>query len=320
MVIKDSIKKILSLIKKGDIEKSINRLVNICKDTPYKKDVTAISFRYYNLKRKKDRGVFALDSFIVEENKIANDIIELLDDLDAYSESNPRELNYDEIIKIQLVIEGDINDFDENKKLKLQRILAEELDVVEKQIKILHVISGSIRVIIAIPDIKTKLLVNSVRLEDATFSKLFENFTILKVTVLDYLMDDQSNTGLNTAFFELDREEKYTIITLKDENLNQEIAPSMRKIFIQLINEDVDIVIVDLKNVSFISSSGLSAILNGYRLWDENGLFLLTGIRNKKLKELFSLSKVSTFLKIIPKPKTTKGYVDIIGKLYKGEQ
>ncbi len=109
--------------------------------------------------------------------------------------------------------------------------------------------------------------------------------------------------------FSINKEERYTILSLEEDNLNTLIAPSLKSEFVIMRNEGVKNLILDLTAVSFVDSSGLSAILTANRLWNDTGLFILTGIEHESVKKLISISRLNTVLTIIPTVQESIDYV-----------
>ncbi len=109
--------------------------------------------------------------------------------------------------------------------------------------------------------------------------------------------------------FSINKEERYTILSLEEDNLNTLIAPSLKSEFVIMRNEGVKNLILDLSAVSFVDSSGLSAILTANRLWNDTGLFILTGIEHESVKKLISISRLNTVLTIIPTVQESIDYV-----------
>jgi len=97
-----------------------------------------------------------------------------------------------------------------------------------------------------------------------------------------------------------DKQEKYTVFTLMEDNLNSLVAPKVKSEFVILSNEGVKNLILDLSNVKFVDSSGLSAILTANRLWKSLGSFILTGIEHPSVKKLIEISRLDSVLSIIP--------------------
>jgi anti-anti-sigma factor len=109
--------------------------------------------------------------------------------------------------------------------------------------------------------------------------------------------------------FSINKEEKYTVLTLEEETLNTMLAPSLKSEFVILRNEGVRNLILNLSNTSFVDSSGLSAILTANRLWMNDGSFILTGIEHENVKKLIAISRLDTVLTIIPTVQESIDYV-----------
>lgn len=109
--------------------------------------------------------------------------------------------------------------------------------------------------------------------------------------------------------FSVNKEERYTILSLEEDNLNTLIAPSLKSEFVIMRNEGVRNLILDLSAVTFVDSSGLSAILTANRLWNDAGLFILTGIEHESVKKLITISRLNTVLTIIPTVQESIDYV-----------
>lgn len=100
--------------------------------------------------------------------------------------------------------------------------------------------------------------------------------------------------------FSIDKQEKYSLLKLEEENLNSIIAPNLKSEFVILRNEGINNLILDLSTVEFADSSGLSSILTANRLWNEAGSFILTGIEHENLKKLIKITRLDDVLTIIP--------------------
>jgi len=109
--------------------------------------------------------------------------------------------------------------------------------------------------------------------------------------------------------FVIDKQEKYTLLQLEDENLNSILAPDLKSKFVLMRNEGVENLIFDLSAVKFVDSSGLSAILTANRLWKGFGTFILTGINHESVKKLITISRLDTVLTIIPTVAESVDYV-----------
>jgi len=109
--------------------------------------------------------------------------------------------------------------------------------------------------------------------------------------------------------YAVDKQEKFTVFKLEEENLNAVIAPDLKSEFVILKNEGINNLIFDLSEVKFVDSSGLSAILTANRLWKEEGSFLLAGNLSKSVKNLIEISRLDTILTIIPTVEEAIDYV-----------
>lgn len=100
--------------------------------------------------------------------------------------------------------------------------------------------------------------------------------------------------------YQIEKQERYAILTLHEDNLNSGIAPTLKSDFIILHNEGVKNLIFDLSNVKFVDSSGLSAILTAHRLWKQFGSFVVSGKLDPMIVKLIEISRLNTILTIIP--------------------
>ena len=99
------------------------------------------------------------------------------------------------------------------------------------------------------------------------------------------------------------------MLTLDEENLNSTIAPNLKSDFIFFNQEGVRNFILDMTNVKFVDSSGLSAILTGHRLWKDTGSFVLAGELQPMVKKLIEISRLETILTMIPTASEAIDYV-----------
>jgi anti-sigma B factor antagonist len=110
--------------------------------------------------------------------------------------------------------------------------------------------------------------------------------------------------------YRLDKQANHYILTLEEENLNSSLAPALKSDLIIFSQEGIKNLILDLENVKFIDSSGLSAILTGHRLWKDGGSFVITGDLQPMVKKLIEISRLETILNIIPKAEDAVKFVN----------
>ncbi|HHL35473.1 MAG TPA: anti-sigma factor antagonist [Desulfobulbaceae bacterium] len=101
--------------------------------------------------------------------------------------------------------------------------------------------------------------------------------------------------------FSLKTTPHYAVFELQESTLNSVMAPELKSKLVVLSNEGIKRLILDLSNLEYVDSSGLSAILTADRLWGgEKGNFILTGVVHSGVKKLISISRLDKVLNIIP--------------------
>ncbi len=105
------------------------------------------------------------------------------------------------------------------------------------------------------------------------------------------------------------KNEKYTLITLQEDKINPANSSDLKTLFVDLNRNDTINYILDMQEVRYIDSSGLSAILVGNRLCNEkNGTLVLTGV-NENVAKIIRISQLDRVLEILP---TVEEGVDLI--------
>lgn len=103
-----------------------------------------------------------------------------------------------------------------------------------------------------------------------------------------------------TMKFSVDKKEQYTVFKLEDEKLNTLNAPKLKSELVILNAGGAKNIILNLADVTFIDSSGLSAILIGNRLCkNANGTFALVNL-NDYVSKLIKISQLDSILNIFP--------------------
>ena len=100
--------------------------------------------------------------------------------------------------------------------------------------------------------------------------------------------------------YTIDKQEKFTIMKLHEENLNSGIAPNLKSELLTLHAEGHHCMILDLEEVKYTDSSGLSALLVGNRIFQEDdGIFVLTKL-SEHAQKLIKISQLNSVLNILP--------------------
>lgn len=100
--------------------------------------------------------------------------------------------------------------------------------------------------------------------------------------------------------YRIDKQEQYSVLTLEEENLNSNYAPGLKSDLILFNQEGIRNFILDLSQVKYVDSSGLSAILTGHRIWKDAGCFVIAGQLQPMVKKLIEISRLETILTLIP--------------------
>src|SRR3978361_492026 len=102
--------------------------------------------------------------------------------------------------------------------------------------------------------------------------------------------------------FAVDKHEKYILIKLNESKLNSLITPHLKSELILINTEGQRNIILDLSQVKFADSSGLSSLLVGHRLCkNAGGSFILTGL-NDAVARLITISQLDSVLSIVSSP------------------
>ncbi len=107
----------------------------------------------------------------------------------------------------------------------------------------------------------------------------------------------------------IDRQEKYVLLKIQEAKLTSAVAPDLKAEIVVLHHDHYKNMIFDLTDVQYCDSSGLSAILVGFRMCrDNNGTFVLAGVQDH-VKKLISISQLDSMLRQVP---TVSEAVDLI--------
>ena len=100
--------------------------------------------------------------------------------------------------------------------------------------------------------------------------------------------------------YTIDKQEKYSLLRLHEEKLDSSVAPSLKSELITLHAEGIRNIILDLAEVKYTDSSGLSALLVGNRILQEDGgVFVLAALSEHTMK-LIKISQLDSVLNIVP--------------------
>jgi anti-sigma B factor antagonist len=99
--------------------------------------------------------------------------------------------------------------------------------------------------------------------------------------------------------FTVDKHDKYVLIRLNESKLNSLVSPQLKSELILINTEGHRNIILDLSQVKYSDSSGLSSLLIGHRICNKaEGTFILTGI-NENVSRLIAISQLDSILTIV---------------------
>ncbi|OHX66081.1 STAS domain-containing protein [Flammeovirga pacifica] len=100
--------------------------------------------------------------------------------------------------------------------------------------------------------------------------------------------------------FSVNKSEKYTVLVPEEEKLDSLKAPQLKAEIVTMFQSGTENLIIDLSNVKYVDSSGLSSILVANRLATEvNGKLVLAGL-NEHVMKLIKISKLESVLELHP--------------------
>ena len=91
-----------------------------------------------------------------------------------------------------------------------------------------------------------------------------------------------------------------TILTVTEERLDASNSSELRETLLSLLEEGGQRLVVDLSPVSFIDSSGLGALLSGFKTANlRSGTLVLAGLQ-PRVQSMFELTRLHRVFEIFP--------------------
>ena len=100
--------------------------------------------------------------------------------------------------------------------------------------------------------------------------------------------------------YTVDKQEKYTLLQLNESKLDTHLAPQLKSEFVTLHAEGVKNIILDMSEVKYTDSSGLSALLVGNRTFQQNDGFFVLATLSEHVMKLIKISQLDGVLNIHP--------------------
>lgn len=100
--------------------------------------------------------------------------------------------------------------------------------------------------------------------------------------------------------YSVDKQEKYCVVVLHEEKLDTTLAPKLKSELITLHAKGIKNIILDMSEVKYTDSSGLSSLLVGNRIMqEEGGTFILSNL-TEHVTKLIKISQLDNVLNILP--------------------
>lgn len=109
--------------------------------------------------------------------------------------------------------------------------------------------------------------------------------------------------------YSVDKKEDYVFFTLNESRVDTVVAPDLKTELVLLVNAGYKNIVLDMSEVEFVDSSGLSALLVGNRNCENiKGALILTGLQ-KNVQRLIDISKLNDILKVIGTQDEARDYL-----------
>lgn len=95
-------------------------------------------------------------------------------------------------------------------------------------------------------------------------------------------------------------EEKYTILKLLEEKLDSRVSPALKNEMVLTNSKGVNSIIINLEEVKYADSSGLSALLTGSRVCKNSGGTFVVCCVNDFIGNLVKISRLDSVFTVLP--------------------
>ena len=100
--------------------------------------------------------------------------------------------------------------------------------------------------------------------------------------------------------YSIDKNEQYSILKLQEDKLDSPLSPALKSEFVTLNAEGIKNIILDMSEVKYVDSSGLSALLVGNRIYNEDGGIFILASLNDHVMKLIRISQLNNVLNLLP--------------------
>lgn len=99
--------------------------------------------------------------------------------------------------------------------------------------------------------------------------------------------------------YTVDKKEQYVVFTLQEEKLDSSLSPQLKSELLTVHAEGYRNMIMDMGNVKYADSSGLSALLVGNRAFSEDGGIFIISSPQEHVNKLIKISMLDKVLNVV---------------------
>ncbi len=99
--------------------------------------------------------------------------------------------------------------------------------------------------------------------------------------------------------FEVEIKEGIAVVAVTAGRLDASVAPELKKVVSNVIDDGTSRIMLDLQRVQFMDSSGLGAVISSFKLTGQKGEFVICNM-NEAVKEIFELTHMDRLFDIYP--------------------
>jgi|SRR5690554_2186798 anti-sigma B factor antagonist len=99
--------------------------------------------------------------------------------------------------------------------------------------------------------------------------------------------------------YSVDKKEQYVVFTLQEEKLDSSLSPQLKSELLTVHAEGYRNLIMDMSNVKYTDSSGLSALLVGNRTFSEDGGIFVISSPQEHVTKLIKISMLDKVLNVV---------------------
>ncbi len=100
--------------------------------------------------------------------------------------------------------------------------------------------------------------------------------------------------------YSIDKDDKYSLLKIKEEKFDSTVSSGFKSDLITMQAEGVNNIVIDLSDVKYIDSSGLSALLVGNRIFGEAGGAFVLASPSEHTEKLIKISQLDKVFDVLP--------------------